>query len=359
MAGYRKLEAMAMARESRLAEAAAGGPMYCALSLRARCLHALPLVAIASLSLWVRGAAAEGTSLPVQPITAAVVDLDYADTSGEATDQRQVHQVRVKSFAKTLTRDLTATGKYHFVSLDCGPEPCTARTNPFDLQKAARAAGARLVLIGGFHKMSTLVQWAKIQILDANQGRVVFDRLVTFRNDSDEAWSRAEIFLVREIEAASLPSLLPVAMQPPKLAVFGFELEDFSAGGGVIGESEDDAKQLKLATEAARRLIAQSGRYRLVDVSHANAVQVEKHTLRNCNGCEAAIAAKLGADQSLLGIVTRISRTEYAVAFKRRNAQTGTLISTEQTGLRIGANYSWDRGAAWLVEHRLLQPSGR
>ncbi|MGH6867412.1 MAG: DUF2380 domain-containing protein, partial [Methylocella sp.] len=50
---------------------------------------------------------------------------------------------------------------------------------------------------------------------------------------------------------------------PVKLALFDFELEDFSAGGQLIGESPADTAQLKLATSEARRLIAQSGRYRL------------------------------------------------------------------------------------------------
>ena len=71
--------------------------------------------------------------------------------------------------------------------------------NPAELQKAARAAGARFVLLGGVHKMSTLVQWAKIQIADEERGRIVFDRLLTFRGDTDEAWQKAESFVARDV----------------------------------------------------------------------------------------------------------------------------------------------------------------
>ena len=39
---------------------------------------------------------------------------------------------------------------------------------------------------------------------------------------------------------------------------------------------------------------------------------------------------------------------------KDRDARTGALVSVQQTDLRIGANYSWSRGAAWLVKNRLL-----
>jgi hypothetical protein len=322
--------------------------------------HVFYIFAIAVLASWAAPAAADAAPSSPESVATAIADFDYVDTSGEVTDQTQVHQERVKRFTDALKRDLTATGNYHFVPLNCDPQPCTARTDPFELQKAAHAAGARLVLVGGFHKMSTLVQWAKVQIADEDQGKIIFDRLVTFRNDSDDAWSRAETFLVREIAAASLTSAMPAAVHPAiKLAVFGFELEDFSAGGAVVAESPDDSNQLQRATDAARGLIEESGRYSLVDVTHADAEPVKTRALQNCNGCDAGIAEKLGADQSLLGIVTRISRTEYAVTFKLRDAQTGKLISVQQTGLRIGANYSWDRGAAWLIKNRLLEKQGQ
>ena len=49
-------------------------------------------------------------------------------------------------------------------------------------------------------------------------------------------------------------------------------------------------------------------------------------------------AAKLGAEQSLLGIVTRISRTDYNVTYKLRDARTRALVAVEQTDMRAGAN---------------------
>jgi hypothetical protein len=52
--------------------------------------------------------------------------------------------------------------------------------------------------------MSTLIQWAKIQIADEEQGQVVFDRLVTFRGDTDETWQKAESFVVRDVLQSAL-----------------------------------------------------------------------------------------------------------------------------------------------------------
>ncbi len=128
-----------------------------------------------------------------------------------------------------------------------------------------------------------------------------------------------------------------------------------SAGrSSLVAESAVDVEQLQRATDEARRLIARSGRYALIDTGGADAPTVKTHALRDCDGCEAAIAAKLGAEQSLLGIVTRISRTDYNVTYKLRDARTGALVAVEQTDMRAGANDSWPRGAASLIKNKLL-----
>jgi hypothetical protein len=123
---------------------------------------------------------------------------------------------------------------------------------------------------------------------------------------------------------------------------------------GSSPKADERRGQLRRATEAARRLLIDSGRYSLVDVSRAAAPDATAHSLHKCGGCDATIARDLGADQSVVGIVTRITRTDYAVTFKIRDARTGAPIAVEQTDL-IGANYSRDRGVAWLIKNRLLE----
>jgi hypothetical protein len=140
-----------------------------------------------------------------------------------------------------------------------------------------------------------------------------------------------------------------------KIAVFPFELEDFSAGAGYVPPDDIDREQLRLSTEEARRLIAASGRYQLVDVSAVDDQAAKAGKLRDCDGCEARIAAGLDADQSMIGIVSRITRMEYAVTFKLRDARSGAIVAVEQTDLRMGANVAWSRGARWLIQNRLLE----
>ena len=148
-----------------------------------------------------------------------------------------------------------------------------------------------------------------------------------------------------------------VAPSPIKIAVFPFELEDFSAAAAYVPPDDIDHEQLRLSTEEARRLIAASGRYQLVDVSTVNDQSAKAGKLRDCEGCEARIAAGFDADQSMIGIVTRITRMEYAVTYKIRDARSGAIVAVEQTDLRMGANVAWSRGARWLIENRLLAPA--
>jgi hypothetical protein len=146
------------------------------------------------------------------------------------------------------------------------------------------------------------------------------------------------------------------APEPINLAVFEFELDDFSALPSYTGDTPSDTIQLANATNEVRQLLAQSGRYRLIDIGGAIATAaVKAHTLHACNACDAGIALKLGAEQSFVGVVKRISRTEYTVRFVIRDTQTGAVVAEADSGLRMGADYSWSRGAAHLVEDRLLE----
>ena len=156
---------------------------------------------------------------------------------------------------------------------------------------------------------------------------------------------------------AAMLMALPAASAAPapvKLAVFEFELEDYSAGAASTGETPADAKVLAGVTSDVRNLLAQSGRYRLVDVAAADAGAATARRLHECDGCDAPIALKLGAEQSFVGVVKRISRMEYTVRFQIRDAHTGAVVSNGESGLRMGADYSWSRGAAELVKDRLL-----
>ena len=130
----------------------------------------------------------------------AIAEIQYIDTSGEVIDQSADHFRRLREFEASLRTDLTASGKVRNVNLDCPPNACSIGDIDADqLLDKAQAAGAGYLLVSGFHKVSTLVQWAKFDIIDVKTRNVVFNRLVTFRGDNDKAWRHAETFVLREI----------------------------------------------------------------------------------------------------------------------------------------------------------------
>jgi len=269
---------------------------------------------------------------PPHPVGVTIDDFSYVDTSGEVADQAAAHQRRLQAFMAGLRKDVAAEG------------------------------GADIRVIGGIRKASTLVQWAKVAVIDVGANRVLFDRLYTFRGDNDVAWDRARAFIsedIRAVLAASVPASPATASPSIEIAVFDFELEDASATGSSSGVAPSDAAHLAEVTGGVRELLAQSGRYHLIDAGGSNAEAATKHALRDCNGCDAGIARGLGADQSLIGVVRRVSRTEYTVGFQLRDARSGVVIARGDSGLRMGADYSWARGAVRLVRDRLLESQAR
>jgi Protein of unknown function (DUF2380) len=143
--------------------------------------------------------------LAVEPVTLAIADFDYLDTSGETQDQAVAHAERLKNFTRLLGDELSATGKYQIVTLTCPKPRCSASAlDAQSLTDAARQSGARLLLYGGIHKMSTLVQFGKAQVADIESDQVVYDRTISFRGDDDNAWTRAAQFVAEDLENRNL-----------------------------------------------------------------------------------------------------------------------------------------------------------
>jgi hypothetical protein len=152
------------------------------------------------------------------------------------------------------------------------------------------------------------------------------------------------------VDSATAADTAASAATPVKIAVFPFELDDYAAAS-----KQGETQYLTQATEEAKQQLQQSGRYSLVDTAHVDlGAAAQGQSLRTCNGCAAAIAKKLGADQALVGVVTRISNTEYLVKFEVSDTRTGDVVGDYATDLRMGADYSWSRGVRWLIQNRML-----
>ena len=146
------------------------------------------------------------------------------------------------------------------------------------------------------------------------------------------------------VSLAIAPLCAGDAKPPPvKIAVFDFELED-SSPSGVPGKPEAAAGTMEKVSNAARDELAHSGRYLVIDASKVTA---------NCDGCEAAIAQRLGAQQSLVGLVRKVTQTDYYVVVRIRDARTSKILEEEEANF-AGDEAAWASGARMLIRHQVL-----
>jgi hypothetical protein len=130
----------------------------------------------------------------------AFAGFGFTDSSGEPEDQRKIHTERLTRFKAELETGLSQSGKYRIVALTCPSATCGASdTEAAELATQAKEAGADFLLIGGIQKMSSLILWMKADVVDVKTNKTVFDKLITFRGDTDEAWVRAEEFLLLQL----------------------------------------------------------------------------------------------------------------------------------------------------------------
>ena len=112
--------------------------------------------------------------------------------------------------------------------------------------------------------------------------------------------------------------------------------------------------RLALIDRELRAGLAASGRFRIVDTAPAAAEIARAGYWRSCNGCEAAIAQRLGADLALAGWVQKVSNLILNINLTVRDAATRELLFAASVDIRGNTDESWRRGIRYLIEHRLL-----
>ena len=153
----------------------------------------------------------------------------------------------------------------------------------------------------------------------------------------------------------------PVAPPPRrpsviKLAVFNFELDDSTPAAALLGQTTSTEATMEKVSTDARRVLAESGRYILIDVTKADAEPVRAKSLRDCDGCEVSIALQAGADQALIGVVKRITQTDYYVVIQIADAQTGKVLDQQAANFAGGPD-GWSSGVRMLIKHQVLAPT--
>lgn len=145
-------------------------------------------------------AAAPACADEARPPSLAVLPIKLLDTSGEPTDQAAQHAERLARLGESLAADLTRLGLTRATVLPAdGPLRACPTGDAACVLRVAREEGAAWVFVGVVHKSSTLILQLWARLVDARTGRDILSRDLNFRGDTDEAWQRAERFLVEQV----------------------------------------------------------------------------------------------------------------------------------------------------------------
>ncbi|MFT0860801.1 DUF3280 domain-containing protein [Ancylobacter sp. G4_0304] len=155
--------------------------------------------------------------------------------------------------------------------------------------------------------------------------------------------------------AFAATGMVTAAEAATRVAVFDFELLDSSTEADIRGPKPEEAQRLALISQEVRQRLAQAG-YSVVDLA-PQAERIDKASpLRNCNGCELAIARDLGADIEVIGLVQKVSNLILNINFQVRDVSDGRVLRAGSADIRNNTDESWLRGISYLVRNRLLDP---
>ena len=136
------------------------------------------------------------------PPKVAVFDLELVDTSlqGEVDGPRNDEHDRLMRVSDQLRKGLAESGKFQL--LDIAPMSAAARGSNLqacggcDVQYAQKL-GADVAVTGVVQKVSNLILNISIYLRDVHSGQLIAAMSADMRGNTDESWSRAMSYLVR------------------------------------------------------------------------------------------------------------------------------------------------------------------
>lgn len=135
-------------------------------------------------------------------VRVAIFDFEIIDTSldGEMKGTSPEEIARLAKLAPALRAKLAASDRYLVVDT----EPVTERARAQNLQACggcdatlAHEAGADVAVTGTVQKVSNLILNLNIYLRDAKDDRLLQSMSADFRGNTDESWSRALGYLIR------------------------------------------------------------------------------------------------------------------------------------------------------------------
>lgn len=155
--------------------------------------------------------------------------------------------------------------------------------------------------------------------------------------------------------AAVLLTATAAHAEPPKVAVFDFQLAD----QGAAGPTEADRARLGPLSDQLRSLLMESRRYRIVSTDPVKKEVGKGPDLRRCNGCAEDYARKLGADVAITGEIQKVSNLILNINVYVKDLQGNKPEQGYSVDIRGDNDTSFDRGLKYLVKNKLPPPQER
>ena len=140
------------------------------------------------------------------------------------------------------------------------------------------------------------------------------------------------------------------AEERARIAVFGFQLIDTSPAPPTP-EERDRTRRLG---EALGEALQRSGRYEVVDIAPVRAKLAGMAEIRDCNGCERALARELGASQAAYGWVQKVSNLILNLNLVIEDVASGHILHAGSVDIRGNTDESWFRGLKFLLEEHVF-----
>ena len=161
---------------------------------------------------------------------------------------------------------------------------------------------------------------------------------------------------------ASLLSCAMLAVALASVAAHGGEAPRPAAFFGVTfvnsspeATTAEEEHRLAALETRLREGMEASGRYVFVDTAPVAGEAARHASMANCNGCDARLAAALGAELAVTGIVQKTSNLILSISILIRDAATGRLVGGGSADMRGNTDESWTRAVDFILNNRILK----
>lgn len=142
--------------------------------------------------------------------------------------------------------------------------------------------------------------------------------------------------------------------EPPKAAVFDFQLANL----GAQGPTDADIARLGPISDLLRTLLKDSGRYQIVSTDPVKEEVAKGSDLRKCGGCADEYARKLVADVAITGEIQKVSNLILNINVYVKDLRGNAPEKAYSVDIRGDNDLSFQHGVKYLVKNNLPPAEG-